>query len=445
MPYAMRTALFVLSSIVVAFALGCGKGNPDPTPWCTDDALFAGADAGATSAPPTYYQDIKPIVDAKCAYCHVDGGIAPMPLTSYADVAPYATFIRRDVSTRKMPPWVAARCCTDYTHDWSLTPDEVALFTRWIDAQLPIGDAAHPAASSPLLGLSRVDVTATMKDAYAPTARPGTTDDFRCFVLDWDIAGEAFVTGVNPVPGVRSIVHHLVIEAVTGDTLEQAEKLDGADGIPGFDCSAGFGDFRDFTIIGGGLIGGDFPDGLGVKVKGGSKILLNVHYSMANAPPAPDKTSIQLKVDASANAFKGIAAANPAWLVDDAMRIRAGDPDAIYFYTIDPWLFTGGKKVRLRSAEAHMHYFGSKFVLRIIHSDGSRECLLEIPKWNFGWEQPFWFAQPKTLEPGDQIYVECHFDNSAAHQPNQQPPRDIAWGDSNQDMCAGFLSFTEDG
>ena len=90
-----------------------------------------------------------------------------------------------------------------------------------------------------------------------------------------------------------------------------------------------------------------------------------------------------------------------------------------------------------------MHAFGTRFVLRTIHQDGSRECLLQVDDWRFGWEQPFWFAHAKKLDPGDQLYVECHFDNSASHQPNGQPPRDIAWGDNNQDMCAGFLSFTE--
>jgi hypothetical protein len=72
--------------------------------------------------------------------------------------------------------------------------------------------------------------------------------------------------------------------------------------------------------------------------------------------------------------------------------------------------------------------------VRQIHEDGRRECLLEIPKWHFGWEQPFWFAKPKPFDPGDHLYVECHFDNTSG--------RDIAWGDSNQDMCAAFLNFT---
>lgn len=81
--------------------------------------------------------------------------------------------------------------------------------------------------------------------------------------------------------------------------------------------------------------------------------------------------------------------------------------------------------------------------MRRIGSDGTRECLLEIPDWHFGWEQPFWFAEEHLLAADDELYLECHFDNSAANQNNGETPRDIAWGGNNQDMCAAFLSFTQ--
>ena len=46
------------------------------------------------------------------------------------------------------------------------------------------------------------------------------------------------------------------------------------------------------------------------------------------------------------------------------------------------------------------------------------------------------------MNPEDELYLECHFDNSAANQADGQAPRDIAWGDNDQDMCVGFLAFT---
>jgi len=89
-----------------------------------------------------------------------------------------------------------------------------------------------------------------------------------------------------------------------------------------------------------------------------------------------------------------------------------------------------------------MHYFASRFALRVVRSGGEVTCLAEIPRWDFGWEQPFWLTNPVELGPDDELYIECHFDNSAANQPIPgTTPRDIGWGDSNQDMCAGFVGY----
>ena len=127
------------------------------------------------------------------------------------------------------------------------------------------------------------------------------------------------------------------------------------------------------------------------------------------------------------------------------MEVKAGDPEAIYYYRARPTIFTAGKRVWIHAVTPHMHNFGKKLVLGILRADGSKDCLLEIPHWHFGWEQFFWLKTPKVLNPDDQVYIECRFDNSKDNQPLvdgvRRPPRDIAWGGNDQDMCAGFLTF----
>jgi hypothetical protein len=282
-----------------------------------------------------------------------------------------------------------------------------------------------------------------MPVGYTPQPRQGTTDDSRCFVLDWPEPRERYVTGLNPVPGVRSIVHHLIVAEIPKDELDQLDGLEGKDGRPGFDCNGQLGNLRGARVLGGSLLGSDYPPGLGTKISPGSKVVLNIHYSTAHGAPAPDQTAVQLKLDDAGRDVKAIPIANPAWLAGDVMRIKAGEKDAVYWYRYQPTLLTRGKPVRLRNVTPHMHYFGSKMTVRIIHKDDRRECLLEIPRWDFGWEQPFWFKDAKPLVDGDELYLECHFDNSAENQKNGQPPRDIAWGGDNQDMCAAFVGFTE--
>ena len=36
--------------------------------------------------PPTYSKDVAPILQQTCIRCHSEGGVAPMPLTTYEEV-----------------------------------------------------------------------------------------------------------------------------------------------------------------------------------------------------------------------------------------------------------------------------------------------------------------------------------------------------------------------
>lgn len=430
-----------LALLLAAASTGC-KGEPDDTPWCS-----AGQPAPeGTDRPVSYYADVKPIVDAKCARCHQAGGIAPFPLSTYAELAGNAAGVRDSIATRHMPPWQAARCCNRYFHDVSLTDGELATFLGWLDNGVPPGDPSEEGPpEKPVSPLSRVDATLRMTEPYTPRPRDGTTDDTRCFVVDWPFDHTLYVTGLEPKPGTRSIVHHLIVAAIAPDSVDDVVARDADDSGPGFDCSDGVAgiDWRDVKVLGGSLGGGDFPRGIGARVEAGSKVVLDVHYSTVEGVAA-DLTEVDVRVDERATEALGIALANPAWLAGEAMSIPAGEKDAVFFYRLEPDLFTWDRRIKIQSITPHMHAFGTKMVVRAMHDEGEPTCLLEIPDWHFGWEQPFWLEEPLAFGDDEELYIECHFDNSAANQPDGKPPRDIAWGGNNQDMCAAFLGFSVD-
>lgn len=430
---------------VLALLCAC-RGSPDETPWCSDELganVDPAGDVPATSGPLTYFRDVEPIVKQKCAFCHSDGGIAPFAFNTSFDVASRAVAIRDAITERRMPPWMAARCCRHYQDDWSLTQSELDTIVRWIDEGTALGDPAEAPPERPAIGgLSRVDVTLTMPEAYTPSPRPGESDEGRCFVIDWPRTDPVYVTGMNPRPGNRHLVHHLVVGVVGPEDAEIAAQLDAADPGPGFDCAGGPAQIRNIVILGGGMLGNEFPGGLGLRVEKASKVILAVHYHVGNSHDGEsDQTAVELRLDTEAKQFGAIPVANAAWLVGSGMKIEAGDSDAAFFYQFKPTLFTQKRPIQIWGAIPHMHNFGTRFVLRVVRASGERECLLEVSDWNFGWEQPFWFTEPTTLGPDDSLYVECHFDNSAENQPNGMEPRDIGWGGNDQDMCVGFVNY----
>ncbi len=99
--------------------------------------------------------------------------------------------------------------------------------------------------------------------------------------------------------------------------------------------------------------------------------------------------------------------------------------------------FRDDQPFAVHSAALHMHTLGTHARLEVLHPASETECVLDIPHWNFGWQNTFGLRQPKVVRPGDQLAIECHWDNSAPGA------RDVNWGDGTSDeMCLGVLYIT---
>jgi hypothetical protein len=85
----------------------------------------------------TWDREIAPIVQARCVSCHSAGGKAPMALTTYEEVRPWARAIREEVLARRMPKWPIVRGYGDFANDRSLSPFEIKLITAWVDGGAP--------------------------------------------------------------------------------------------------------------------------------------------------------------------------------------------------------------------------------------------------------------------------------------------------------------------
>ena len=436
-----HSALLIAATLLAAACAAC-ISPIDEQPFCADDE----PSADPLDREVTWHGDVRPIVEGRCARCHAPGEVGPFPLETYEQVFAYRGAVAEAVTARSMPPFLPAGCCNEFQDDISLSAEQIEIVNAWVNQGAPEGDESnYDGPLDPVGGLSRVDVEISMPRGYTPQPAPGRVDDFRCFVLDWPLDEETFVTGLNPLPGARQIVHHLIVATVDASTADSLRDLEGEDGRPGFECEGGLGSFGITGIIGGSLLGGDFPEGLGHRVDADSRILLNIHYSLVDDAPAEDLTSLQFRVDPVATEFQTLLLMNPAWTVGDAMHIDAGDANAVYRYQYDPFILTRGRDIELVGYTPHMHALGSRMKAMVVRRNGDTDCLIEMPDYDFGWEQPFWFAEGIPFGRGDQLYIQCHTDNSADNQAIvggvREEPRDIAWGTDNQEMCVGFVSY----
>jgi hypothetical protein len=317
-----------------------------------------------------------------------------------------------------------------------------------------MGDPADegPAIDPDDSELARIDATITMPEPYAPVPVIGV-DDVRCFLLDWPFDDQKYVTGLAVRPGNRQLVHHVILSSVDEDEVGALEALDAEDGPAGWPC-VGFGMANEVQPTGhlGGWTPGaravTYPGGMGRKVPPGSRVMMQVHYDGSHGVDFPDQTSIDFMVEDSVQRVaRNIGVGNPLWLLEGGMRIEAGDPDAMVWFAFDPTvLLTKDEPFLIWNVNLHMHELGSRGTVAIFREDGSKECLLDVDAWELAWLGDYYFAEPVPFHPGDQLYVECHWDNIAANQKivngEQIVPRDLQWG-TDEEMCGGIMVITE--
>lgn len=424
---------------------------------------MVGAACGAPAPTQlTYHQNIKPIIDGRCVSCHQTDGIAPFALTHYAEVSAMAGAVKRAVVDRVMPPYLAGPDCNEYVDNQRLTDDEIARIVTWTETGLAEGTPAPEPRSLETAkpkGLARVDLKMEMPEAYSPRQSP---DDYRCFVLDWKEEKKTFVVGMNVVPGNSKIVHHAIAFLIPPEGAEEYLKLDAAEPGPGYTCFGGAGGKARPGWLGAWAPGGGaamYPPDTGIPVRPGSKVVLQVHYNtLASDGPVSDVTAIELALAPSVERNAALIPwANPNWLKPGGMVIPPYEANVTHTFSFAPsqalgWLSGGvlpsASRVRIWSAALHQHLLGKSGRIEIEKANGEKQCLLDVPRWDFHWQRGYGFSKEQVLEAADKLRITCTWDNSAEHQPfidgQRGMPRQVEWGEGTTDeMCLGVLFVSE--
>lgn len=412
----------------------------------------SGVDETSTGADEavTYHGSVRAIVERHCVSCHQPGNIGPFSMTSYEEVHDLREAIVLSVEEGTMPPWMPGPDCQTYVGDPSMEPDEIEQLRQWLDDGAVEGDPGSyvPPEIPPAPGLTRVDLTLELPEPYVPTAQP---DDYRCFLLDWPQTETTYVSGFAALPDQLSMVHHVIAFAIPPDQVAQYEALDAAEPGVGYTCFGGPGgpitDPQSAGIWLGswapGGFAGDFPEGTGIPVEPGSRVVLQVHYNTLAGERLADRSAVQLKLETEVeHPAMMLLWADPEWLMG-SMPIPAGET-VVHEFEMDPTPFMNlltdvippFSPFRIYSSAHHMHTLGTRAQQQIHRSGGADTCLLELPRWDFDWQQSYRFAEPVVFEPGDRLRIACEWNNEAGEQT-------VNWGDGTQDeMCLGIFYAT---
>ena len=423
---------------------------------------------------PTYYGDIAPILSANCGSCHTQGGMNPyMLFDDAAFTQSMSSTIAAAVEEGSMPPFFAEETeqCPNpwgWQHDPRLSVADIQLIGEWASAGGPIGDAANaapvPNASSTDLPGADLTVFPTGKWTTAPFG--DIEDQFICFSIDPALTEEKWLEALQVVPDNLAVVHHVLTGIdLTGDSAAQADQ----DGV--YDCFGGFG--VDAEFVGGWIPGSspvEFPAHSGLRVPPGARIVLQIHYHMAEEAQQ-DGTGIALRwADATPVRQATLSlVGNAGEQLADGTGLQAGpnDQSGIEFFIpagaqahsetmmFQPW-DDAPREVEIFLVANHMHYVGVD--MRLWVERGSQAptteeaCLLQTPAWDFDWQQFYFYdasnGQAPTVYPGDKLWMECLFDNSldnpdvvnSLSEAGLSAPLDVRLGEGSLDeMCIAVV------
>jgi hypothetical protein len=94
----------------------------------------------------------------------------------------------------------------------------------------------------------------------------------------------------------------------------------------------------------------------------------------------------------------------------------------------------------------HAHLLARSMDATATLPDQSQLKIAKIPHWQYEWQQPYFFKEPRFLPKGTKIRFSVIYDNSAANPKNPfSPPRPVFLGESTTDeMLLPWLLLTSD-
>jgi len=375
----------------------------------------------ATQGAITYSRHIARILNSRCVECHRPGEIGPFSLTSYEDAVGWAETIDEVVQQGRMPPWHADPKYGHFSNESRLNDEEKKQIADWVSAGSPQGDPKDlPPAPTFAEGwrIPKPDVVLTIARKFKVPATG--TIPYQFFAVETGFTEDKWIRAAEVKPSCRAVVHHVLVFVQPPDTPPspgQAEFVSDwlAASVPGA---------RPMIL----------RDGLAKRVPAGSRLLFQIHYT-TNGGEQVDQTSIGLTFADPNTVHKEV---HTDLVINDQLRIPPNDPhfkveaDRVLSEDSEIWTWM-----------PHTHVRGTGFRFDATYPDGKNEILLDVPTYDFNWQNSYVLAEPKVLPKGTRLHCTAYYNNSKSNLANPNPNKTVLWGEQTwEEMMIGYFDRT---
>lgn len=454
---------------------------------------------------PSYARVIEPILEQHCASCHNSGqfGAHTVTLDNAGDVQAVSDGIKTVTQTGYMPPWFASDEGVELAHKPTISDEEIAALAAWADAGGPLDvERSTPLDPTPEAAalLPRQDKVMRI-EPY--TGSLSNTNDYRCFVLDPEIAEPTFMTGYSFIGDQVDQLHHAQVFHISAEQRENARAKEGVDGQPGWSCYSGpdlrgqrpdrdhggprprdVGFAGQANLVAGWVPGQAptiFPERSGIYMEPGDALVLQIHYHFP-VMPEPDESGLALQLDADTPDVRELRVVNPLAPVEIpcapedadeplcdreaalAENVRLYGPSGasnesgllmLCGKTPDELTADFDGRVARSSCDlvvpedgiitgvlGHMHTIGRSLRLTLDADSPEEQILLDIPDWSFDWQMQYGLAKPLRVKAGQPLRLECSWDRSKA--PGREPKYVVFAEGTEDEMCFATYSLIPD-
>ncbi|MEZ6029817.1 MAG: hypothetical protein R3C46_08700 [Hyphomonadaceae bacterium] len=385
----------------VANAAVAGAGTP---------IVFPERERRAQHAAISYVKDVAPVLEAKCVVCHQEGGIGPFAMSEYAIVKQFAPMIREALRTNTMPPWHPDPLVGKFKHDASLSGDQIRMLVHWIEAGAPRGEGADPLAAvkhaAPEWPLGKPDL---VLDVAAFTLPPAGEVQYQYPVTANPLTEGKWVKAATLMPGDRRGVHHILAGYIPGEPRKGPASA--------AQWEANYGEYA---------VGGEsfkVPEGMGIYLPPGGHMGFQMHYT-PYGKEAVDNSKMALYFYPEGETPERIM--RHTVIADNFIELPPNtDKHKEVAYLTFP------KEAKLYSVFLHTHYRGQAGRLDMILPDGTKQELINLPRYDFNWQRTYDFAEPVTVPAGAKLVATYLYDNSVRNAANPDPDDTVIWGDQS--------------
>jgi hypothetical protein len=411
--------------------------------------LMAGSMSAAPpgDTPVTFTKDVAPIFQAKCEACHRPNSIAPMSLTTFEEVRPWARSIKARVASRQMPPWHIDKTVgiQHFENDRSLTTDQIDTIVRWVDAGAPMGEAKDMPApvkwaddngwnfrsrfGEPdlIVKSPAYRMPARAQDAwYKPTVPTGLTE------ARWVRAIEIRPSTIKG----RRITHHALARLQQDDGTAGAAATSATPA--GDDADVGPGLFMEWAA---GKQGEVMRPNSGKLMLPGSKIVWDIHY---HAVGEEITDSVELGIyfypKGQEPKYRQVLALFSG--VTEGNRNLDIPPNAV---VVNQNFHVMKQAGRVENFQPHMHLRGKAMAMEAILPNGTTQMLSYVNDFQFNWHVNYVYADDVAplLPKGTILRITAWHDNTASNKSNPDPNQWVGWGDRTVDeMAHAWVNIT---